>query len=60
MTTLLSELKSKDWDDFKAKIVELRNEVAVLETDKLKAVDFGNQSFAAQTAAEQQLFEKQL
>lgn len=49
---MLTELKSKDWDDFKAKIVELRNEVAVLQTDKLKATDFGNQAFASQTIAE--------
>jgi hypothetical protein len=49
---LLTELKTKDWDDFKAKIVELRNEVAILQTDKLKATEFGNQAFAAQTSAE--------
>ena len=56
----MTELKSKGWDDFKVKIVELKNEIAVLQTEKLRATDFGNQAFASQTIAEQQLFENQL
>ena len=47
--SLLAETKGKDWDDFKAKIAELRSQLALLETEKHKAEEFTKEAFANQT-----------
>ena len=60
LRSLLAETKGKDWDDFKAKIAELRSQLALLETEKHKAEEFTKEAFANQTQAEQQLFQKEL